>query len=80
VQGVWFRASTADEASRLGLVGWVRNLPGGDVELMARGSAPALARLREWLAEGPPLARVERVEWDEWAQSDLPLPAKFEIR
>ncbi|HND33564.1 MAG TPA: acylphosphatase, partial [Myxococcota bacterium] len=32
VQGVWFRASARDEAQRLGLRGWVRNLPDGSVE------------------------------------------------
>ncbi len=57
-----FRYSSRREAARLGLVGWVRNLPNGDVELLAEGEAEALATFREWLEEGPPGAWVQRVE------------------
>jgi len=46
---------------RLGIVGWVRNLPDGDVELLAEGDASALADFREWLEEGPPGSVVSRV-------------------
>ncbi|AXQ31211.1 acylphosphatase [Solimonas sp. K1W22B-7] len=63
VQGVFFRQSTADKATSLGLDGWVRNLPDGRVEGMAAGPAEALAGLRAWLDRGPPAARVEAVEW-----------------
>ena len=58
VQGVFFRASTREQALGLGLTGYARNLPDGRVEVMACGPLPALARLRDWLQEGPPLARV----------------------
>ena len=61
VQGVFFRATTAREAARLGLKGWARNLPGGDVEVLACGVADRLDRLGEWLAHGPPAARVDAV-------------------
>ena len=37
VQGVWFRASTKDEADRLGVSGWVRNLSDGSVEAVFEG-------------------------------------------
>lgn len=63
VQGVYFRQSTAQEAQRLGLDGWVRNLPDGRVEGCAGGRAEALAQLRAWLKQGPPAARVDAVEW-----------------
>ncbi|MDM4768568.1 acylphosphatase [Solimonas sp. SE-A11] len=63
VQGVFFRQSTADTATRLGLDGWVRNLPDGRVEGRAAGSPEALAELRGWLDRGPPAARVDGVEW-----------------
>ncbi len=52
------------EASRLGLTGWVRNLESGEVELWAEGDPAALAAFREWLAEGPPGARVSSVSVD----------------
>ncbi len=62
MQGVGFRYSAKLAASRLGLVGWVRNLPDGDVEVLAEGPSPAIASFREWLEEGPPGARVDSVE------------------
>ena len=62
VQGVFFRASTRDEALRLGLTGHARNLPDGTVEVVACGDDAALAQLGRWLEIGPPLARVTRVE------------------
>lgn len=61
VQGVWFRAGTREEASKLGLHGYAGNLANGDVEVLAVGDADAIARLQEWLHRGPPLARVETV-------------------
>jgi len=65
VQGVFFRASTQAEAVRLGLTGWVRNLPDGRVEVLACGDPEDLERLREWLAEGPEHARVDDIELEE---------------
>lgn len=62
VQGVFFRANTQEVAQRLGLSGYVRNLPDGRVEVVAEGEEGALRKLLEWCHEGPPLARVERVE------------------
>ena len=61
VQGVSYRASTADEAQGLGLTGWVRNLPDGNVELEAEGPADAVASLLAWCKNGPPAARVTNV-------------------
>ena len=61
VQGVWFRDSTRTEALRLGLTGYARNLPDGDVEVLASGTVEALKSLGVWLHEGPPLASVSDV-------------------
>lgn len=61
VQGVFFRASTRDEALRLGITGHARNLADGRVEVIASGDAGALAELESWLQHGPPSARVESV-------------------
>lgn len=65
VQGVYFRASTQAEARRLGLDGWVRNLPDGSVEAVAEGPREALDALVAWARRGPPGARVDRlhVRW-----------------
>jgi len=62
VQGVFFRASTREQALRLGLRGLARNLADGRVEVVALGAPDAIDRLEVWLQEGPPLARVEHVE------------------
>ena len=62
VQGVWFRASTAERAVALGLRGSAENRPDGSVLVLAAGDAAALERLVEWLRRGPPLARVDAVE------------------
>lgn len=62
VQGVWFRASTAREATRLGLAGWARNLSDGRVEVLAAGATEAIDELARWLHIGPPAATVHAVE------------------
>ncbi|WP_285905343.1 acylphosphatase [Pseudodesulfovibrio pelocollis] len=64
VQGVWFRAWTADMARELGITGWVRNLPDGGVEALAQGEKAILERFIERLHDGPPLARVTQVDID----------------
>ena len=66
VQGVNYRASTAKQAQRLQLDGWVRNLADGRVEVVAAGSPMAVAELAGWLWQGPPAARVDAVHVEEW--------------
>jgi acylphosphatase len=61
VQGVGFRWSAQAEAQRLGLSGWVRNLPTGEVETEAEGLAPSVDAFVTWCRRGPPGARVESV-------------------
>jgi len=62
VQGVFFRASARNEALRLGLTGYAKNLDDGRVEAMARGAVVALDEFQRWLQHGPPAARVEEVQ------------------
>ncbi len=62
VQGVFYRASTQDEARRLGLTGWVMNMPDGSVELEAQGPDEKIEKLILWLHEGPPYSVVTNVE------------------
>jgi acylphosphatase len=65
VQGVYFRYFVRNEARRLSLKGYVRNLASGDaVEVQAEGKKPQLDRLLEQLKAGPPGAWVKRVEVD----------------
>lgn len=61
VQGVYFRASTREAATALGLRGYARNLDDGRVEVMAVGESDALGQLESWLWRGPALARVDEV-------------------
>jgi acylphosphatase len=65
VQGVSFRVATQAEARRRGVVGWVRNLPDGSVELEAQGSPDAVEQLLTWCRQGPRHARVDAVEIEE---------------
>ena len=69
VQGVSYRASTAAQARRLGVRGWVRNVSDGNVELEAEGDDDQVAALLAWCEQGPPSARVERVVVEERAPS-----------
>ena len=61
VQGVGFRYHCAYTAQELGVVGQVRNLPDGDVEVMAQGDPEAVALLISWLERGPRWASVRRL-------------------
>jgi acylphosphatase len=61
VQGVGFRYFVYRQAVRLGMRGYVRNLPGGDVEVVAEGSPEALRELEDLLHRGPAHAQVNRV-------------------
>ena len=65
VQGVFFRASAVRIAQSLSLAGFVRNLPGGCVEVVAEGEEHLLKRLLDWCRKGPPGAKVVHVtvEW-----------------
>ena len=61
VQGVFFRASTREQALKLGITGQAKNLADGNVEVIACGTGEALDELQKWLQRGPPSARVESV-------------------
>ena len=62
VQGVGFRAYTEATAANLGLTGWVRNTPGGEVEVLAEGSQDQLVKFLALLRRGPRASRVTYVE------------------
>ena len=70
VQGVFFRDSTRQQALSLGVQGWVRNLPDGQVELVACGTEQQLATLELWLKQGPPLAVVDNLSRTDWTGAE----------
>jgi acylphosphatase len=67
VQGVFYRQSTKEKATAIGLKGTVKNLPGGNVEIIATGTAEQLEELIQWCNQGPSRAVVTKV-------SSTPLP------
>jgi acylphosphatase len=71
VQGVFFRASTREQALKLGITGRAENLADGNVEVIACGTAEALDQLQRWLHRGPPSARVESVSREELPDQNL---------
>lgn len=58
VQGVFYRQSTKDFASRNNITGQVRNLPDGSVEILATGTEDQLKTLEQWCHQGPARAEV----------------------
>jgi len=62
VQGVFFRREITDLARRIGVTGWVRNLPDGRVEITAEGEKSKLDELIQYCHLGPEGARVRKVE------------------
>lgn len=77
VQGVFFRASTREEARAAGVSGWIRNRADDAVEAVFEGPPEAVARLVAYVGHGPPRAGVERVEVIEEQPEGL---RAFEIR
>jgi len=68
VQGVFFRENTRKRAEKLGIKGWVRNLPDGRVEAVFEGEEQAVKEIIKWAQKGPIWAKVEEVEvkWEEY--------------
>ncbi len=71
VQGVFFRASTRNQAQQLGIVGHAKNLSDGSVEVIACGQLAALDKLKEWLQEGPSTAQVTNIECKHIAEQNF---------
>jgi acylphosphatase len=66
VQGVSFRYHAHDIATKLQLVGWVKNLNDGRVEIVIGGSEQNVDAMIKWCYKGPPLAQVENIELSEY--------------
>lgn len=77
VQGVYFRAETREQALSLGVAGWVRNRPDGNVEGIFEGDRDLVEKLIDWCRQGPPKAVVVdvNIDWEDY-RGDL---GRFEI-
>lgn len=71
VQGVFYRASSREQALRLGLTGYARNRPDGCVEVLGSGPLTALDAFEQWLRQGPPAARVDAISREDLPERDL---------
>ncbi|PLX80729.1 MAG: acylphosphatase [Desulfuromonas sp.] len=79
VQGVWYRASTRDVATKHGIKGWVRNLPDGRVEAMLEGDQTSVQKVIDWCRQGPPGALVTEVEVT-WSEASGEFPSFSVVR
>jgi acylphosphatase len=70
VQGVYFRDNTWQQAERLGLKGWVRNLSNGTVEALIAGEIDKVDQMVAWLHRGSPLSSVKKVTITEHTGND----------
>ena len=77
VQGVFFRALTKERADELGVRGFVRNEPDGSVYIEAEADERTLQQFMDWCRQGPPRARVEKLDVNEGDRKDF---ASFELR
>lgn len=80
VQGVGYRYSMRHIAVELGLTGWCRNLPGGEVEAEVFGPPDAVEKLLVWSHQGPPYAEVTGVTVQDLPVETFSPPTVFEIR
>jgi acylphosphatase len=78
VQGVGYRVSLQDEASRCGVTGWVRNRRDGTVEALLQGPPAAVEAVIAWARRGPPGARVDGLS-DAAAEPDA-MHVRFAMR
>jgi acylphosphatase len=77
VQGVFYRAWSAEQARHLGLGGWVRNRRDGSVEMLVHGEEEGVQRMIALCRQGPPAARVDGIHVEE---TDEEAPPGFEKR
>ena len=65
VQGVSYRYNSKRKAKELGLVGWVKNLPTGQVEIVVQGEEKSLQEFIDWCKQGPDFADVDNISSEE---------------
>ena len=79
VQGVGFRYFTVSTARRIGIGGWVRNLPDGGVEAVGEGTADQMKEFEAALRRGPPAAIVTNVRIGD-VSDEVEVPLSFQVR
>ena len=62
VQGVFFRVNTQKKASELGLHGYAKNLPDGNVEVVTQGDEEKINELIQFIKNGPGIAKVKEIK------------------
>ncbi|MGD8782859.1 MAG: acylphosphatase [Thioalkalispiraceae bacterium] len=72
VQGVFYRASTKQQADKLGVTGHVKNIPQGHVEVMICGAPEAVGHMKAWLWDGPAHAHVSNVQCELVENAEVP--------
>ena len=65
VQHVGFRYSAQKVANDLGLCGYVKNLPDGNVFIEVGGDSENLEKFEQWCLKGPSLAKVLSIKSEE---------------
>jgi acylphosphatase len=75
VQGVFYRANTEKIANKIGLAGFVKNLPDGNVYIEAQGKQEQLDQLCEWCKRGPERAVVTGL-----LTTEIPLQEEISFR
>ncbi len=71
VQGVGFRDATWRKAMELGILGSVRNLDDGRVEILASAKSELMEQFENWCRNGPPHARVDQIQISESSSVDF---------
>jgi acylphosphatase len=61
VQGIFYRAFIKEQAEKLNLSGWVKNLPTGEVEIVLEGSQEDIKKMTKICKTGHPQARVDKM-------------------
>ncbi len=62
VQGVFFRENTKRKANKLGIFGWVKNLPDGRVEIVIEGKKQKIKEMIKWMKKGSGFAKVKKLD------------------
>lgn len=65
VQKVGYRSLALKRAKEYHLLGWVKNLPTGEVEMMLQGDETKIEAMLRWCNKGPETARVEKIDFEE---------------
>jgi acylphosphatase len=81
VQGVWYRKYTSENFNRAGMVGYVKNLPNGDVEIIIKGEKDRdMDKILEIIERGSPDSEVNEIELGECDENTFNFSDKFEVR